>query len=257
MSRKPTLSPTKMLTYLACPVKYYWAYVNPLGRYYQRPRPEFTFGANLHRVLQLFHAAGGVEAIPKEQLRTAFESIWSNVGFESQEQAEQHRQLGLQMLDSYYDQQAERKGIARTLFTERLLRKDMGRFVLIGRLDRVDEYPDGTLEIIDYKSGRDEVTYEQIQDDFALVCYQLLLRHHYPNRPILATIVALRTGAQATTFLTPTEVQEMEEIVRLLGEEILDRDFENLVPQFKPLCRVCEFLPLCLQNPEFSVEPTS
>lgn len=250
-SRKPTLSPTKMLTYLACRMKYYWAYLNPMGRYFQRARAEFTFGTTLHRVLQHFHEQGGAEQVEREQLFVTYEQTWSDAGFEHAEHAEEHKELGRELLNAYYEQQMAQPGEAKVLLTEKMLRKDMGRFVLIGRLDRVDEYPDGTLEIIDYKSGRSTVTYEQVYDDFAMGCYQLLVREHYPDRPVVATIIALRSGDKATAFLAPDELKEFEAAVRELGEEILDKDIETYHPKRIDLCETCEFLKLCQRQPEF------
>ncbi|MCS7066993.1 MAG: PD-(D/E)XK nuclease family protein, partial [Fimbriimonadales bacterium] len=147
--RKPTLSPTRIQTYLTCRVKYYWAYLSPLGRRFRRPNPTLAMGANLHRVLQVFHELGGVEALSPEQVAHALEALWSAEGFETPEQSEAHKQMGHALLADYYARQAAQPSPARTLLTEKLLRMDRGDYVLLGRIDRVDEYPDGTLEIID------------------------------------------------------------------------------------------------------------
>ena len=98
---------------------------------------------------------------------------------------------------------AERQ--CKTKFVERQLRYDMGDFNLIGRLDRVDEYPDGTLEIVDYKTGRETVSEEDVAGDLAMSIYQLLLHKKHPDRPIRARIEAVRTGISATAALNPAD----------------------------------------------------
>jgi len=245
---KPTLSPTRIRTYLTCRVKYFWAYLSPLGRRFRRPNPALTMGANLHRVLQVFHQLGGAETISRQQIAHALETLWSTEGFETPEQSEAHKQLGHTLIADYYERQSTQPSTTRILFTEKLLRMDRGDYVLVGRLDRVDEHPDGTLEIIDYKSQREVVTEEQVANDLALHCYALLLQHHYPDRPLLISIYALRAGEKATVVLTSTELQEFALLLDDLALQILRTDFDLLQPEPIPHCEICEYLPLCAQR---------
>ena len=53
---------------------------------------------------------------------------------------------------------------------EEPFRLELGRYTLVGTLDRVDELPDGTLRIVDYKTAR---TPPQTPDTFQLDVYQL------------------------------------------------------------------------------------
>lgn len=246
--RKPTLSPTRIQTYLTCRVKYYWAYLSPLGRRFRRPNPALALGANLHRVLQLFHQLGGVETFSREQVAHALETLWSAEGFETAEQSEAHKQLGHALIANYYERQSAQPSPARTLFTEKLLRMDRGDYLLVGRLDRVDEHPNGALEIIDYKSQRQVVTEEQVANDLALYCYALLLQHHYPDRPLLISIYALQAGEKATVAITPNQLREFARLLDDIAQQILHTDFEPLQPAPIPHCEVCEYLPLCARH---------
>jgi RecB family exonuclease len=251
MARKPVLSPTRIRTYLLCEVKYYHTYLNPQGKFYLRPKREYAFGTTMHAVLQHLHASGGVEAVTVEQLQQVMQQQWVSAGYESTQEQQQFQQVAATLLQHYHARTREAllemppEQRPRPLMQERLLRMDMGRFALVGRVDRVDEHPDGTLEIIDYKSWRTDVTPEEVRDDLAMGCYQLLLKHLYPDRRIIATIVALQTGAFASASLSDEALTEFREDIRLLGEEILARDFEYLEPQRIPHCEHCDFLPLC------------
>src|SRR5689334_21595027 len=53
--RKPTLSPTRISTYLDCAVKYKYIYQDKIGRFYLKARAGFSLGSTLHHVLQQFH----------------------------------------------------------------------------------------------------------------------------------------------------------------------------------------------------------
>ena len=58
MARKQTLSPSKITTYLACPVKFGWTYLDPRGKWYLKSKSYYSFGSTLHKVLERFHNAG-------------------------------------------------------------------------------------------------------------------------------------------------------------------------------------------------------
>ena len=246
--RKPTFSPTKLTTYLTCRIKYHWAYMTPYGRWMRRPNPAFAFGANLHRALEYFHTAGGAEKLSPDEFRHALERLWSNAGFESAQQSEAFKQHGHALASQYYEAQAAQPTEAVVLFTERTLRRDMGRYILTGRIDRVDEHPDGALEIIDYKSGRAEIDEEQVRNDLALHCYALLLQEIYPDRPLWIAIYALRPNKKVAVSLDADALVEFRDLLDALVAQILDEDWDLLTPRWIPHCAGCEFLELCVRK---------
>jgi DNA helicase-2/ATP-dependent DNA helicase PcrA len=229
-------------------------FVDPRGRWFRRAKPYFSFGSTLHKVLQRFHEEGGVGAVTKEVLLANYEASWIEAGYDSEAESQRHQALGRELLDTYYERLAERPTEARPVYVERMLRFDMGPFILAGRVDRVDEYPDGRLEIVDYKSGRDSVTADDVRDDLAMSAYQLLLRRTHPEHPVFATIHALRGGESASYELSDAELAHFEEDLRLLGEEILSCEFESLTPSYKDLCRSCDYVALCKKWPEYLEE---
>lgn len=251
MPRKPTLSPTKITTYLACPVKYKWTYVDARGRWYLRSKSYYSFGTSLHKVLERFHDAGDAGVRTTEEAVAALEESWIDAGYRSADEAAEALGEGREIVARYVEERLKAAPTAKTLFTERQMRLDLGEFALIGRLDRLDERVDGTLEVVDYKSGRSEVDPEEVRTDIAMTCYGLLVRRKYPDRPVAATIVAVRTGASGTASWTDEELGQFESDLRQLGSEILNEDYAELRPVFKPLCPHCDFLPLCRRDPEF------
>ncbi|HZH98182.1 MAG TPA: hypothetical protein VEX38_04360, partial [Fimbriimonadaceae bacterium] len=82
-------------------------------------------------------------------------------------------------------------------------------------------------------------------------CYQLLLRAHYPDRPICASILALRSSQKATCSLTDEELDELAFDLKELGRRILSHDWYELIPVAKSLCPTCDFVTLCRKHPEF------
>lgn len=253
MARKPTLSPSKITTYLACPVKYKWTYVDEKGKWYVRSRSYFSFGTSLHRVLQRFHDSGdrGVETV--DQAVAALEESWLDAGYHSSQEMNEAISEGKTIIKDYVQEYLAASPTAKTLFLEKQFRADMGLFDLIGRVDRVVEHEDGSLEVIDYKSGRMGVSPEEVAGDLAMGCYQLLLKLKYPDRETSASIIALRSGESASASMSEAELEQFRTDLVSLGEEILNRDYEGMEPIGKSLCTSCDFLPLCRKHPEFEL----
>jgi len=243
-SRKPVLSPTRICAYLECAMKYRYLYVDRLGRYYVRARPAFSFGATLHRVLQAFHAEGAGQT--REEMVSRLEQSWVAAGYQSAQEETEYRQAGVEVVEAYHAAAAARAEEAReTLWTEKTLRLDMGPFALAGRVDRVDRWHDGTLEVIDYKSGRWETTPEEVAGDLAVSIYQLLLKRLHPGVPVVGTIYCLRSGIQASSRLSDEEAGRFEADLLVLGQDILSRDWEQVEPERIAACEWCDFLPRC------------
>lgn len=253
MPRKPTLSPSKIATYLACPVKYKWTYVDDRGKWFLRSKSYYSFGSSLHAVLQRFHDSGDTGVSTTHEAVAALEESWIEAGYSSQDEMHQAMAEGKAIVESYIESVQAQPVSAETLFVEKLLRADLGPFVLLGRLDRIDEHADGTIEVIDYKSGRGSVTPEDVASDLAMNCYQVLLREHFPGRPVRATIVALRTGASASASISDADAQAFLADLVVLGQEILARYYESIEPVGKALCHHCDFLPLCEKHDGFNL----
>lgn len=251
MARKPTLSPTKITTFLACPVKFKWTYLDVRGRWYLRSKSYYSFGTSLHRALERFHDSGDNGVQTTEEAVAALEESWIDAGYRSADEAAEALGEGREIVTRYVEEQLRTEKRAKTLFTERQMRLDMGDFELIGRLDRLDERDNGALEVVDYKSGRSDVDPEEVRNDVAMSCYALLVKRKYPERNVLGSIVAVRTGLTGTVEWSSEEIDQIERDVLEIGTEIIAEDFQERVPVPKPLCRHCDFLPLCRQDPAY------
>ncbi len=243
-ARKPTLSPTRITTYLECAVKYKYIYQDKIGRFYLRARPYYSFGSTLHHVLQEFHAQGATHTA--EEMVSEMEQTWIRAGYETEAQEQAHREAGQEIVQAYHAAQQERQAAAvETIAIEKTIIYDLGPFKLQGRVDRIDRHPDDSLEIIDYKSGRWETTSEEVSADLAMNCYQLILKHLYPTNRVFATIYCLRSGVHASAELAGEELAQFERDIRQLGAEILERDYTEIEPVHMQICGDCDFLSVC------------
>jgi RecB family exonuclease len=232
-------------------MKFKWTYLDARGRWYLRSKSYYSFGTSLHQALERFHDAGDNGVQTTEEAVAALEESWIDAGYRSADEAAEALGEGREIVTRYVEQQLKTERRAKTLFTEKQMRLEMGDFDLIGRLDRLDERDDGTLEVVDYKSGRADVDPEEVKNDVAMSCYALLVKRKYPDQPVVGTIVAVRTGNAGTATWTDDELDTIEQDLQGLGAEILTDDFHERVPVPKPLCGHCDFLPLCRQDPAY------
>jgi putative RecB family exonuclease len=259
VSKKPTLSPSKITTYLACPSKYYWTYVDPRGKWLIKARSHYSFGTSLHNVLQRFHDSKDTGVQTSEQAIAVLEDTWIEAGYFCAQEMHEALSDARMILTSYFEAHQHEKNEGVPIYVERQFRTDLGPFVLIGRVDRVDEFPDGRIDVVDYKSGRTAVTEKEVKDSVAMCCYQILMEDRHPDRIVTLTIYALRTNASATTRLEPDEMKAFKSDLVRIGTEILERDYELLEPTWKPLCGDCEFVQLCRRSATYrdSIPQTS
>lgn len=248
--RKPEFSPTRLRTFLSCPMMYRLDYVEKVGKFYHRARAGFTFGSTLHQALQTFHEEGGSAAVSAPELVAKMETVWQSQGYQSAEHEQAHKEEGARILETYHAASEARAQQTKPFLIEKMLKWDMGPFVLTGRIDRIDEHlDDGALEIVDYKSGRLGVTEEDVKSALAMSVYQLLAKRNNPDRRVYATIHALRGGVTASASYTDEEMLELEEDLRGIGLTILEKDFEAVRPIPLPhVCPHCDFLPLCTRS---------
>lgn len=248
--RKPgklVLSPTKIATYLECPLMYKLIYIDKVGRYFYTPNPGHTFGGSLHRALQEFHETGGAETQSADQLIERLRNTWVSTGYTTSQEEHEHLQSAVDILQDYYEKTLA-SGV-KTIMTEKQVREDMGEFILMGRIDRLDEHPDGTLEIVDYKSGRLSTCQEEVRRDLAMGIYQLLVKRQHPDRRVTASILCLRTQNKATVELSEDELHEVEEGVRAVAEKILKISEDTVIePDMTELCEGCRFERLCKRH---------
>jgi putative RecB family exonuclease len=235
--RKLRLSPTRIGLYLFCPKAYHYYYVRKLR--WGQLSAGHSLGGSLHRALQAFHGAGTSQDV--SDLIAGFQSAWTTAGYRDPAEESDHFAAGEEMLRSYFEE-AQRSG-RETLWVERTVSWEYSRYVLFGKIDRLDRLPTGELEIVDYKSGRREVREEEVRESLALALYQLVVARKYPDETVSAAIYSLRSGSAASVLRAPGELDELEEDFASIAERILGETLYAPTPG--PHCAACAFQRIC------------
>lgn len=104
------------------------------------------------------------------------------------------------------------------LAVEKEFRLPVGRFTVLGFIDRVDRIDDETIEIVDYKTNRQLFTREEVDTSLQMSLYELAARRLWPwVRSVRLTFAMLRHGVRQTTTRTPEQLEAALGYVETLG----------------------------------------
>lgn len=266
------LSHSSVHTYLECPLRWKFLYVDKLS---EAPRGYFSFGRTVHSVLeelvrpylvpgarrletggrQRTLADFGPRAPPEGRLMSAaellatYDRLWVSEGYTSPEEEARYRALGADLLQRYRDE-LERERPAPVAVEAHLEAKWDG-VPVHGYLDRIDRTPNGGLEILDYKTSREMSAAEAMGSD-QLALYQVLVERNFPEPVESLTLYHLRS---LKPFRTPPRkrdtLEALHQRVVTVRDGIRSQAFE---PTPGRQCGRCEFKDRC---PEFREVPAA
>ena len=249
--------------YETCPYKYKLAHVLSLpskGSHY------FSFGTTIHATLQAFYlrvqelnattqaslfdkpsvipAPVGIQVPPLDELLKMYEAKWIDDWYKSAKQKEEYYEKGKKLLRTFYKSQENNWNVPE--FLESFFKIKIGDHLLSGRIDRVDKLSDGSLEIIDYKTGapKEKLT---SADKEQLLIYQIaaeqLTEYKNVGRPSKLTYYYLEDEIK-TSFIGDNK--DLERLHKNIGETIGNikaQKFKATPSQFA--CDHCDFRDIC------------
>jgi DNA helicase II / ATP-dependent DNA helicase PcrA len=228
------LSASDLDTYRICPLKYKFARV---FRIPQEPTIHQRFGIVLHQVLERFHASEGG---PLSRLRELFEISWRRSGFGGSDDEQQFRERALEALERYW--RLDRESDAEPVWFERSFAFKLGPHLLRGRVDRVDRHPDGTYELIDYKTGKAKSA-DELSEDVQLSLYQMGARESWRLETSAQSYFYVLTGEKVPVEHSEEELERVRETVAEIAGGILKQRFEPTPSA--DICRFCDYRIIC------------
>lgn len=236
------LSYSQIETFNTCPLRYRYRY---LQRIPVPPSHPASFGESLHRALCAFYqlVKGGQKPTKKSLLQLLTEN-WLPFGYSSRSHEEKRKVEGQKMLTNFYDQAYNAniipKGLEQ-LFTIRIA----ADLKIGGRIDRVDEFADGSIEITDYKTGK-VMTQKEVDQSLQMTVYALAatdsgLYQRGPDKAILS-FHFLSTGEKLTTQRTKEQLIKAKKELSNKKKEIENSRFE---PKPGIWCDFCDFKMIC------------
>ncbi|NCN22028.1 UvrD-helicase domain-containing protein, partial [Candidatus Falkowbacteria bacterium] len=171
---------SQLAAFSVCPLQYKFAFILKIPA--DSDKSSLIFGRVLHNTLYNFllpTLSGGlaqgelftqlsstknkknieVELFSEARLLEIYQEFWQEDGYRSQKDKEDYKKRGRVALKAFWHNYQNEKPVE-TLLLEKNFSFKIGGDIIRGAIDRVDRLADGTLEIIDYKTGKDKTKLE-------------------------------------------------------------------------------------------------
>lgn len=239
--RSLKLSYSKIQTFQMCPLKYRFRYL------YQLAEPlshAASFGSSLHNTLNAFYQELKKSTAPSlDRLQELYDTHWIPLGYLSSTHHHARKEEGWTILDRFYRSQGTNWVMPHYLECPFTLKLPSG-LTVSGRIDRIDRLPDGTYEVIDYKTGEFKESMALHNDlqlsIYALACEQVL------KLPV--SKLSLHYLKENQKISTTRDADQMEKTIgdlEEIGQTFLTSNFEATPSPF--ICGICEYRLLCDQ----------
>jgi DNA helicase-2/ATP-dependent DNA helicase PcrA len=230
-----SLSASDLDLYLTCPLKYKFGRVFGIP---QEPTINQRFGILIHNVLERFHKDNGAGGL--ERLMELFESGWRRTGFGSSDDELQFRDRAREAMRLYWKRENGAEG--EPLWLERKFDIKIGPHRVRGRVDRVDRLPDGSHELIDYKTG-ERKSEGALENDLQLALYRVAAREDWDIEASSCSYYYVLDADKVAAPVRPDDAERVERTVLEVGEGVLGQDFE---PRPAPTtCSWCDYRLIC------------
>lgn len=192
------LSASSLNLYNDCPRQFYYKQV---VRIPETASFEARLGTAIHEALEVFHKHHP-EPDPAlyDELIKLFDDKVSEVQFRSEVEKAQGLEHGRRMLRIYL-QEEKARGV-RVLEVEKEFRVTLGDdVVLSGKIDRLDRLADGSIRVVDYKTGRVKTRPEYL-DDFQMPIYAWAVQEELGHKLHAVEVIGLKELKQIKDGLT-------------------------------------------------------
>ena len=140
----------------------------------------------------------------------------------------------------YWERERDSEG--EPVWLERKFDIRIGTHQVRGRVDRVDRLPDGSYELIDYKTGLRKSEAE-LENDLQLALYRLAASEAWKIEAATGSYYYVLDADKVAAPTKPDDAERVERTVLQVAEGALSQDFE---PRPSPkVCSWCDYRLIC------------
>ncbi|OIO10658.1 MAG: hypothetical protein AUJ52_03610 [Elusimicrobia bacterium CG1_02_63_36] len=204
------ISYSQLRCYLECPWQFKLRYRD---RWRSAHTPPSALGVSIHRALESYLRSGGGSL---DDLHQAYEENWVHEGFPDPAAQMEWYRKGEEILDRFFEDDRAREGTIEYL--EREFFFPLGPHMVRGIVDRIDRRPDGSIEVIDYKTHLDVKDEEGVKENIQLLIYGLGAEEGLGLDPAWLSLYYVAVGRKVTV---PYDRARAADVKRLL-ERVAD-----------------------------------
>ena len=250
-ARKPWTSPSRLSSYLKCPRKYEFQEVKKIP---SKPSPSLDLGSNVHAALRdwmrLKPAARTWDAL-LELYRAAWRKNMPAFAHRTRDELRDWGERGKAMLRRFADEVAPD---LEPVMIEKWVGIEFEDIQVRGKVDRVDLLPDGSLRIIDYKTGRFPKRPDlERADDLAAAVYARGASTDMVGAPVAEVEYLYLDSMERLTFPIDDVWQVQREMaIETLAKSLLEAERNAAFPPApSPLCAWCDYKERCPEGQAF------
>ncbi|MGA8762350.1 MAG: ATP-dependent DNA helicase [Candidatus Sulfotelmatobacter sp.] len=232
------LSASAVDTYERCPLQF------KLEREWRLSREvpaAMQYGASMHRILRTYSDAVRLGR-PKTdaEILELFRADLTAAGIQDPYQQALYEKQGVEQLTNFLA--AVRSSSApEVLHTEEWFEVQIAGTTVAGRIDRIDRAPDGSVMIVDYKTGKAR-SQDDADESLQLSIYALAAQAKWGYRVAVLAFHNLEENIPVVTRRSEFQLAQARERVEAAARNIAAGDFEPK-PDFH--CNYCSFRGLC------------
>ncbi|MFA5247688.1 MAG: ATP-dependent DNA helicase [Patescibacteria group bacterium] len=250
---------SQFAAYEKCPYQYRFANVLKIPVH---GKPSFSFGKTMHatfqKILQIVQQAGektqdslfndpavGTGHCPVlslEECYKVYAESWEDDWYPSEKLKEEYRANGKRIVKEFYEEHKD--NWPKVLFLEKgfslRMKVDGEGITIAGKIDRIDETPDGKLRIIDYKTGspKEKLTFE---DKAQLLIYQTAAKQFFHQEVGALVFRYLEDGSEIEFLGKDKDFEKLDEKICEAVRAIRSGEF----PPKPVMCKYCDFNGIC------------
>lgn len=255
---------SQIKSYNTCPYQYKLGHILSIPT---KGSASFSFGQSMHSTMQGFYQrirelnevrqaslfglpektqpdAAGLIVPEFKELIDIYEKSWLDDWFENPGQKEKYFKTGKDILRVFYE--SENGNWTLPVGLEAWFKIKIGDYFLHGRIDRIDDLKNGTLEILDYKTGKSRETVEGDDKDQLLI-YQLavgeLPEYTSIGNPGKLTYFYLNDNLKVSFLGNEKDLEKLRAKLLKTIEDIHGGNFKAAPNAHK--CKFCEFRGIC------------
>ncbi|MFN7160254.1 MAG: RecB family exonuclease [Candidatus Gracilibacteria bacterium] len=245
------LSYSALSMYEQCPKMYEFRYIEKLP---SRQNGAMSYGTSIHNTLYKFL----IPLLPKDTSQTSLfdeqiipdmslsrllellDENWSEFGYNDRKFMFTKKREAMELLTKWHEKYNGNFG--NPILLETKFTVSCGEYTITGRFDRIDLLPDGSVHIIDYKTGKLR-TQKDVDEDSQLSMYALAVKQTLGLPVGRLSLYFVTQDQEIITMRSEDSLTDFARGVEKIGTSI-DQKYFPATPS-KVQCTYCDFASVC------------